>query len=62
MELFREINSHKICMELHTHNSESNTKKENKAGRGIVLLNFNLCYKAIIIKTMWYHHKNKYID
>ena len=41
--------------------NQNDLKKENEAER-IRLPKFRLCYKATVIKTVLYWHKNKNID
>ena len=56
------IKNLKICMETQkVLNSKSNMKMKNRAG-GIRVTDSRLYYKAIIIKTVWYWHKNKNLD
>ena len=55
-------NNLKMCVESEkTPNSQGNLKKTTLYG-DIRMPDFRVYYKAVVIKTVWYWHKNRQMD
>ena len=64
MGFFKELDQKKFTIHMETQKtpiSKEVLRKKKGAGE-INLPDFRLCYKATVMKTVWYWHKNRNID
>ena len=63
MEFFTELEQEtKICMETRKITNNQNNLEKEEQGGWIMLPDFTLYCKAIVINTVWYLHEHRHID